>query len=138
MSLLRYQPKNLLAQFHDEIGQLFDQRLNPSAEWLPAVDVQENAKEYIIHVDLPGVKSEDIDITLENGLLALKGSRNWDETTEEKNYKRVERARGTFYRQFALPDTADADAVTAKFDQGVLEVTVPKQEKVLPRKIKVT
>lgn len=137
MSLIRYQPSNLLAQFNDEINRLFDQRYNPVAEWSPSVDVKETADKYIIHADVPGVKAEDIDVTLEEGVLTIKGERAWGEEKEGENYKRVERARGTFFRSFSLPDTADADAVNAKCSNGVLEVTIPKQPKAQPRKIKV-
>ena len=137
MALVRYEPANLLAQFHDEIGRLFDARFNPTSEWLPAVDVKETEKEYVIHADVPGVKSEDLDITLENGVLTIKGSRNWEDKEDSGDYKRVERARGTFFRRFALPDTADSESVSAKFKDGVLQVVIPKQEKVLPRKIKI-
>ena len=137
MSLIRYEPSNLLTQFHDEISRLFDARYNPTSEWTPAVDVKETEKTYIIHADVPGVDTKDIDITLEDGVLTIKGERRWENTEESENYKRVERARGTFFRRFALPDTADSDSVTAKSKDGVLEIVIPKQEKVLPRKIKI-
>lgn len=137
MSLIRYEPANLLAQFHDEIGRLFDARFSPTSEWAPAVDVKETEKEYVIHADVPGVKPADIDITLEDGVLTIKGTRNWEEKDQSENYKRVERARGTFFRRFALPDSADSESVSAKNKDGVLEIVIPKQEKVLPRKIKI-
>jgi HSP20 family protein len=137
MTLMRYEPANLLAQFHDEIGRLFDARFNPTSEWTPAVDVKETEKEYIIHADVPGVKPSDIDITLEDGVLTIKGTRNWEANEETENYKRVERVRGTFFRRFALPDSADSESVSAKNKDGVLEILIPKQEKVLPRKIKI-
>ena len=138
MSLIRYQPNNLLAQFGDEINRLFDARYNPVTEWSPAVDVKEEDKQYVIQADVPGVKAEDIDITLEDGVLTIKGERAWGKNEEEQGYRRVERARGTFYRRFGLPDTADADSVKAKSANGVLQIVIPKQEKVLPRKIKVS
>ena len=137
MSLIRYEPNNLLTQFHDEISRLFDARYNPTSEWTPAVDVKETDKTYIIHADVPGVDAKDIDVTLEDGVLTIKGERRWENKEETESYKRVERARGTFFRRFALPDTADADSVSAKNKDGVLEIVIPKQEKVLPRKIKV-
>jgi HSP20 family protein len=137
MTLMRYEPANLLAQFHDEIGRLFDARFNPTSEWTPAVDVKETEKEYIIHADVPGVKPSDIDITLEDGVLTIKGTRNWEANEETESYKRVERVRGTFFRRFALPDSADSESVSAKNKDGVLEILIPKQEKVLPRKIKI-
>lgn len=137
MSLIRYQPASLLSQFSDEINRLFDTRDNPVAEWSPAVDIKESDKEYLIHADVPGVKADDIDVTLEDGVLTIRGDRTWDKTSEQEGYKHVERAYGTFYRRFALPDTADADQVKAKSNNGVLEIHIPKQAKALPRKIKV-
>lgn len=137
MSLIRYQPSNLLAQFNDEINRLFDARYNPTSEWSPAVDVKETEKEYVIKADVPGVDAKDIDITLEDGVLTIKGERNWSNDQENESYKRVERAYGSFYRRFSLPNTADAEMVKAKSNNGVLEVVIPKQEKALPRKIKV-
>jgi HSP20 family protein len=101
------------------------------------VDVKETAKEYVIHADVPGVKPADIDITLEDGVLTIKGARNWESGEEAENYKRVERARGTFFRRFVLPDSADSESVSAQNRDGVLEIVIPKQEKVLPRKIKI-
>jgi HSP20 family protein len=137
MAITRYEPANLLAQFHDEIGRLCDARFNPVTEWTPAVDVRETEREYVIHADVPGVKPEDIDITLENDVLTIKGSRNWEDKQEAGDYKRVERARGTFFRRFVLPDTADSASVSAKNRDGVLEVVIPKKEKAQPRKIKI-
>jgi HSP20 family protein len=138
MALMRYEPNNLLAQFNDEINRLFDARYNPVSEWSPAVDVKETSNEYVLNVDVPGVKPENIDITLENGVLSLKGERQWENQEEQNNYKRVERARGTFFRSFSLPESADAEQVKAKSNDGVLEIVIPKQPKAQPRKIKVT
>ncbi|MBN1378809.1 MAG: Hsp20/alpha crystallin family protein [Gammaproteobacteria bacterium] len=137
MSLIRYQPSNLLAQFNDEINRLFDARNNPVSEWSPAVDVKETDKEYVIHADVPGVEAKDIDVTLEDGVLTIRGERNWSNEQENESYKRVERAYGSFFRRFSLPDTADAESVKAKSNNGVLEIVIPKQEKALPRKITV-
>ena len=114
MSLVRYQPSNLLAQFNDEINRLFDARNNPVSEWSPAVDVKETNKEYVIHADVPGVEAKDIDVTLEDGILTIRGERNWSNEQENESYKRVERAYGSFFRRFSLPDTADAESVKAK------------------------
>lgn len=137
MNLVRYQSGNLLTQFNDEINRLFDARNNPTTEWSPAVDVKETEKEYVIKADVPGVEAKDIDITLEDGVLTIRGERAWSNDQENESYKRVERAYGSFYRRFGLPDTADAEQVQAKSNSGVLEIVIPKQEKALPRKIKV-
>lgn len=147
MSLMRYEPYSLLDQLQREF---FRSALtNPSArnngdssdvetsDWRPAVDIREEENRYVIHADIPGVAAKDIDITMENGILSIKGERK-DETTEERNgYKRVERVRGTFYRRFSLPDTADAERIEARSKDGVLEIVLPKHEKVQPRRITV-
>jgi HSP20 family protein len=74
---------------------------------------------------------------MENGVLTLRGERKWQTEEEKEGYKRVERARGTFYRRFSLPDTADAEKISAKSKNGELFITIPKHEKVQPRKISV-
>jgi HSP20 family protein len=84
---------------------------------------------------VPGIKPEDIDISLEDDVLTVRGERKLDNEEEKEGYKRIERVRGTFFRQFNLPDTADQNKVTANCKDGVLEVIIQKQEKVLPKKI---
>ena len=105
--------------------------------WQPEVDIKEEADRYIIQTDLPGVDAKDIDITLKNDVLTLKGERSLEKHEEREGYKRVERARGTFYRRFSLPDTANADKIEAKSKDGVLTIELPKHEKVQPRRISV-
>ena len=80
---------------------------------------------------------KDIEITMENGVLTLKGERSTEKKEEREGYKRIERARGTFYRRFSLPDTADAEKIDAHSRDGVLEIVLPKHEKVQPRRITV-
>ncbi|MBK8509925.1 MAG: Hsp20/alpha crystallin family protein [Candidatus Competibacter sp.] len=142
MALIRYEPLNLLNQLQREVNRLFDtSRFGDDegghilADWAPAVDIKEEANQFVIHADLPGVNLNDLEVTLENGVLSLKGQRasDSDETTEQ--YRRVERVRGTFLRRFSLPDVADAEKVSAKCRDGVLEVVVPKREAAQPRKI---
>ncbi|HKJ87052.1 MAG TPA: Hsp20/alpha crystallin family protein, partial [Gammaproteobacteria bacterium] len=92
---------------------------------------------YTITADLPGVDTENIDVSLENGVLTIRGERKEDQREESGEYKRMERVRGTFFRRFTLPDTADAENVKAKSHNGILEIVIPKQKAVQPRKIKV-
>ena len=103
--------------------------------WLPSVDVQESADKFVVRADLPGVAPEAIEITAENGVLTLRGERRANESDE--GFTRRERVAGTFSRRFVLPDTVDTSSITATHTHGVLEVTIPKQPKVEPRKIKV-
>jgi HSP20 family protein len=108
-----------------------------TSDWVPAVDIKETDKEFLIHADIPGVDTDDIDVHMEDGMLTIKGERESETKENRDGYKRVERHRGTFYRRFSLPDTANADKISAKSHHGVLEITIPKQEKAQPRKIQV-
>ena len=142
MTLMRYEPFNLLSQFQRDVNHLLyagrfgDEGTGHGlADWAPAVDIKEEPNQFVIHADLPGVEVKDIDIALENGILTLKGQRAMEQREESKNYRRVERVRGTFLRRFSLPDAVDAEKVTAKCRDGVLEVLVPKRETAQPRRI---
>lgn len=149
MSLVRYEPYSLLDRLQKELfgSALRDpfSRDNVSddnseivvSHWRPAVDIREEKDRYVIHADLPGVEAKDIDITMENGVLTLKGTRASEKTEDREGYKRVERVRGTFYRSFSLPDTADTAKIEAKSKDGVLEIVLPKLEKSQPRRITV-
>ena len=91
----------------------------------------------MLHADLPGVKMEDIDIQMENGTLALKGERKFEQNEAHKGFHRIERSYGSFVRYFSLPDTVDSEHVRAEFAQGVLTITLPKKEVAKPKSIKV-
>lgn len=106
-------------------------------EWSPAVDVRENSDAYVVQADIPGVKPEDMDVTLENGVLTIRGQRREEKKDEGENYHRIERFSGSFSRRFVLPEAADADNVEANMDQGVLVVRIPKTEKATQRKIEI-
>ncbi|MCK4864481.1 MAG: Hsp20/alpha crystallin family protein [Gammaproteobacteria bacterium] len=143
MSLVRYQPWNSMEQLRREMGRMFDQHSSTegssiaTSDWVPAVDIKETEKEFIIHADIPGVDPDDIDVHMEDGMLTIKGERESETKEEHEGYKRVERQRGSFYRRFSLPDTANADKISAKSKHGVLEIIIPKQEKAQARKIEV-
>lgn len=135
-----YRPWGLLGEFQREISQLFDARNDASVvstDWVPAVDVREEKDRFVIHADLPGVDPKDIDVTMENGILTIRGHREETRKEDESGWHRVERVSGSFYRRFSLPDTADAEHITAKTANGVLQLTIPKHERVKPRKISV-
>jgi HSP20 family protein len=146
MYMTTYEPWSLLNHFRRDIDQMLartsetstngDSTIATSA-WVPAVDIKEEAQQFVIEADIPGVDPKDIEIFMENGVLTLKGERQSVNEEEAKNYKRVERTHGTFYRRFSLPDTADAEKVTASGQNGVLQITIPKRELALSRKITV-
>ncbi len=147
MALVRYEPWNLLNQFQTEVNRLFESRLGDLQEgdsssvvtsgWRPAVDIKEEENRFVIRADVPGVDPKDIEVTMEDGVLTLKGERSTQTEAEREGYKRIERARGTFYRRFGLPDSADAEGIKAKGKDGVLEIVIPKHERVQPRRITV-
>lgn len=148
MALVNYEPWSLLDRFQQQLNQLgySDKALAGSdndfsnvvtSHWRPAVDIKEETDRFLITADLPGVDPKDIEITMENGILTIKGERLSEASEEKEGFKRVERVSGTFYRRFSLPDTADAERIEAKGKDGVLQITLPKHEKVQPRKIEV-
>jgi len=144
MSLIRYQPWNNLNRLQHELSQMFDLPTQQNADdaintsdWSPAVDVKEEEKQFLIHADLPGVDPNDIEVHMENGMLTLNGERESEKKDEREGYKRIERMRGTFFRRFSLPDSADGDAISAKSNNGVLEITIPKKATEQSRRISV-
>ena len=137
MALTRYEPWGLLSQLQRELDRNVAEGSTATAEWSPAVDIKEDANKFVIHADIPGVKPEEIDINMENGVLTIKGEKKSESKTEKEGYKRVERTYGSFYRRFSLPDTANAEAISASSKHGVLEIVIPKRETVLPKKINV-
>jgi HSP20 family protein len=109
---------------------------NFASGWVPATDIVEQSGDIRIALELPGLKPEDVKITLENFVLTIKGEKKQEKEENGKVY-RYERSYGSFERSFTLPNTVDADKVGAKFDNGVLTVSVPKAEQAKPREIQV-
>ncbi len=142
MSLIHYEPWALLEQMRNEINRLAESRESDeggnvvaTSDWVPPVDIIEQDNAFVILADVPGVDPGNIEINMENGVLSIKGERPGSE--DRRGLKRVERARGTFYRRFSLPDSADPEGITARSRFGVLEITIPKVEKIRPRRISV-
>jgi HSP20 family protein len=108
-----------------------------SADWAPALDIQETEKEYAVKVDLPEVKKEDIKVELLDGALTIQGERKQEKEEKGKKYHRVERQYGQFVRRFALPGEVDATKIQAQFKDGVLTVTMPKTAAATPKPVEV-
>ncbi|MCP5151729.1 MAG: Hsp20/alpha crystallin family protein [Ectothiorhodospiraceae bacterium] len=147
MTVVRYEPWGLLDRFQQEMNRVMggydagaeaDGSRVVTSQWAPAVDIREEANRYVLLADVPGVEPQDIDITMEAGVLTIKGERKRAEGEDRSGYRRVERAYGTFHRRFSLPDTADAERISASCKDGVLEVAIPKHEKLQPRRITVS
>lgn len=145
MSLIRYNnPWNLLndlqrdAYRNPEYNHLTDDDASAAtANWAPSVDISEDEKAFTLLADIPGVDPKYIDISMEKGVLTIKGERSSEDVAQGENFSRVERQSGQFYRRFTLPDSADADKIEAKSEHGVLTVTIPKQEVTVSRRIDV-
>ena len=145
MTLVSYEPWSIVNRLHRELNQAFNNTPNsaevvhtPSVSWSPRVDIHEEAERFVVLADVPGVETKDIDITAENGVLTIKGQRGSDRKETDKNgYQRIERTSGSFVRRFTLPESANTESITAKQTNGVLEVSIPKQPKVQPRRISV-
>lgn len=146
MNLIRYNnPWGLMDRLHRDVDRLVSARLlagddEQAAErgsWAPAIDVKEEDSRFLIHADVPGVNAEDLEITMEDGVVSIQGRRHANTETDNNGWHRVERVSGRFYRRLALPDTADAEGINAEYNNGVLEIEIPKQAKSLPRRIQV-
>ncbi len=106
--------------------------------WQPPVDIYETeGREVVMHVDVPGLRREDIDVTVENNTLTIKGDRRRDASIDEDRYHRIERAYGTFSRSFTLPNTLDGTKVRAEYRDGVLTIVLPLRGEARPRQIQV-
>lgn len=146
-SIIRYRSPSLFHQLH-RLSQEWDQLFDPShqlednsmvetSHWAPAVDIKEESTRFVLFADIPGVDPKNIEISMENGILTIKGERETMRTEDGEGYTRIERSKGSFYRRFALPDTANADKITAEGKHGVLKIIIPKREKVAGKKIRV-
>ena len=114
-----------------------DQSNVVTSQWAPQVDIKEEDEQFLILADIPGVDPKDIEITMEKGILSLKGERIDESIKQKGTLSRVERSHGTFYRRFALPDSADPDGIKATGRHGVLEILIPKRPESAPRRIQV-
>jgi HSP20 family protein len=130
----------------DELQQVFERFFGDSdadsssvvtSQWVPRVDVKEEAGRFLILADLPGVDPATIEVNMDKGILSIKGERKAEPQAEGERYSRVERAHGVFYRRFALPESANPDGVAATGRNGVLEISIPKRPEASPRRINV-
>jgi HSP20 family protein len=145
MAIVRFDPFRELASMQDRINRIFgeayrrgDDDLTMRTDWVPAVDIFENDQhEIVIKAEMPGLKKEDIDVSVENATLTLRGHRERETTVKEEQYHRIERAYGMFSRSFSLPQTIDASKVQAEYKDGILTLTLPKREEAKPRQVQV-
>ena len=108
-----------------------------TSQWMPLVDIREEADRFVLLADIPGVDPKDIDVQMDKGLLTIKGERALEPKGEHQRFSRTERVHGVFHRRFALPDSADAERITASGHNGVMQIVIPKRPETTPRKIQV-
>ena len=141
MALVRWEPMRELNALQGEMNRLFnsffDDDARTSRRWVPAIDVLEREDSLVLKADLPGLREEDVNIEVRDNLLTLSGERKSEHEQNENGFYRVERAYGSFSRSLTLPDGVDTDKISASFDNGVLEITIPKPEERKPRRIEV-
>jgi HSP20 family protein len=114
------------------------ERLWPMGEeWLPDTDIIERSNEIVVRADLPGVKKEDIEVTVQDGSLVIRGHREEQKETKEESYYSMERAKGTFFRSIALPEGVDMSTISAVYRDGVLEVSIPRPQAAEAEKVKI-
>ena len=143
MNIARFEPWNYVDLLHRDLGRLVGgRRGTPSdqstvADWTPAVDIVEEKDRFVLRADVPGVNPEDIDVSMDNGVLSIAGERHPIAAPEEAGVQRIERATGRFLRRFTLPETVDAEQISARSTNGILEVAIPKAPEVQARRITV-
>ena len=144
MAIVRVDPFREFAAIQDRMNRLFgnaylrDEDTGFRGSWAPAVDIYETeSHDLVVRAEVPGMTREDIQVTVENGTLVIKGDKKFDAEVKEEHYRRIERAYGAFHRSFTLPNTVDPTKVTADYKNGLLTVKLPFRDEAKPRSINV-
>jgi HSP20 family protein len=144
MPIVKVDPFRELAAMQDRVARLFgdvylrDEDTGFRGNWTPAVDIFETeSHDLVLKAELPGMNRDEIEVSVENGTLVLKGQKKFDTDVKEEHYRRIERTYGQFHRSFTLPNTVDASKVGADYKNGVLTVKLPFREEAKPRTINV-
>ena len=141
MNLVRFEPWSLVDIMQSDFDRFAGRRPRrgnaavTAADWRPAVDIVEEKARFVLRADLPGVDREAIDVSMEDGFLTITGERAAEDRGDVDGIERYERVSGRFFRRFSLPETADAEGIKAKMQNGILEIDIPKQPEVQPRRI---
>ena len=149
MALVRWDPVREIDSLQGEMNRLFSTFFDTpttrggnggataSRRWIPAMDLVETGEHFVLKADLPGIAESDVNIEVENNVLTISGERKTEHEEKHEGYYRLERATGAFARSLTLPEGIDAEAVNATFDNGVLEVRIPKPVQAQPRKVQI-
>jgi len=135
MKIARFEPWSYVDLLHRDLNRSFNR--DADSEWSPAVDIIEGNGNFLLRADVPGVSPDDIEVAMDAGILTISGARSSEEYEDSAEVKRAERRYGRFLRRFTLPESVDADRITARISNGILEVAIPKLPEVQPRRITV-
>ena len=145
MNMITYDPFRELRSLQDEVNRVFSSSFGRGSNesgmmrgaWNPSVDIFENKDQIVLEAELPGLKPEDVNISIENNVLTIHGERKFEKKDEGDNFHRVERSYGSFTRSFTLPPTVSSENVDASFDNGILRLALAKREEAKPRRIEI-
>ena len=143
MNLTRFEPWSIVDMLHRDLDRLAARHIQAGdsdavvTDWVPAVDIIEEKERFVLRADVPGVAPADIEVSMDAGILTVAGQRVQEARSDDAGLQRMERASGRFFRRFSLPDTADAENISAQCRNGILEVSIPKQPQVQARRIEV-
>lgn len=144
MNIVRFDPFREMRSLQDEVNRLFASSFSRNSDdeivrgaWNPNVDIFENKDQIVLEAELPGIKADDVNISIENNVLTIHGERKFEKKDEGDNFHRVERSYGSFTRSFTLPPTVSSENANAEFENGVLRLTLAKREEAKPRRIEI-
>jgi HSP20 family protein len=145
MAIIRWDPFRDMVTLRERMNKLFEDMAASRGEekdlttssWAPAVDIYETENEVVLTAEIPGIEEKDVEIKVEDNTLTLRGERKFEKETKEENYHRIERAYGSFFRSFTLPNYVDQDRIEAEHENGILKIRMPKRAELKPRKVKI-
>lgn len=145
MAIIRWDPFRDMVTLRERMNKLFEDMAASRGEekdlttssWAPAVDIYETENEVVLTAEIPGIEEKDVEIKVEDNTLTLRGERKFEKETKEENFHRIERAYGSFFRSFTLPNYVDQDRIEAEHENGILKIRMPKRAELKPRKVKI-
>jgi HSP20 family protein len=143
MAITRWDPFREVAALQNRVNALFrdfneGEASMTTASFVPAVDIYEDDKKVVLKLEVPGIAEKDLDVSIENNVLTVKGERKFEKEEKEENFHRIERRYGAFYRAFTLPTTVDTEGIDARYDAGILKLELKKKPEAQPKQIKVS
>lgn len=147
MSLVKWDPFRELEDISSRLNRIFgrvttrpepDREMLATADWTPSVDISETDTAYLVKGEIPGVKKEDVRVTIQDGMLTIQGERKQEKEEKGKKFHRIERSYGSFVRSFRLPDDTDENKVKAEFKDGMINITLPKSAKAKAKAVEVS